>query len=430
MRRWLMLPVLAAAIFPAQAAAAERLAWTRPVTLQREVGGDLLFAYFVSTPSGRRTVLVDSGTEHGIKVFPRRKGARFGAPIAVPGDRGSLSEGVAINDSGAMAFGWTDYAQDPPANDEDDPCWCRPKAVVRRASGRFGPVARLDRPAAAQYAPWVDIDEHGAATAIWKRWRALRVAFAGPVGPFRRSRTVAKPVDDYLIDYVNRHVLLRWPIGRQWYEARSPFVHSHRTRDPGYGFFEDGTAIAGDERGNELLVSATGETRDVTVRYRRAGGSFGPPRTIARAGRVGALCDVGAVMNRRGEVFAAWDCDPSGAFGEGSYAQGAYLSRTGHLRALSRRHPALSAGLSMGISLDDRGRALAAWQAPSYDVLFSLVGAHHRFLGFPRIARGPVDDAMSVDVMVAHGGLGLATWYDWPSGKRQRVRVASIRLPR
>jgi hypothetical protein len=188
--------------------------------------------------------------------------------------------------------------------------------------------------------------------------------------------------------------------------------------------------VAGDGRGNEVRVSADNGGVDIVVAYRPRGGSFGPSRPIAHAGPRQAVCDVGVRMNRSREAFVAWDCDPSGAFGEGSFAQAALLDRKGRVESISGRHEALSAGYSLGLAFDQRGRAVAAWQAPDYDHLFSLIGAHGRFAGFRPIAHSRGMDATTIDVAIAPGGVGLATWANELKRRATRVRVASIRLPR
>lgn len=412
----------------ATTAVARAPVWDHRVVVAREAAGELMEPYFVRSPGRRQVVLVDSGFDTRTRILVRREDGSFGRPIRVPSRPSVYSEApVAVNDRGAMVFGWAADAPNAPADFEGDSCWCRAQAVVRRPDGRFGSIRTLSSAALGQGAVFPYVDARGRMSVFWISHRALRYAEALPSGRLTPARTVATRINSWDVSNdASGAQLLEWRTGAQWYAATQPFEVSREIPPPTYGG-AFAVAFANDGHGHEVRVAAVDHDKvDITAAVRRVGGSFGHARLIAHAAPGGTLCDVGAAMNVHRRVFAVWDCQ-RGESGAG-YARGAMLTRDGRVRSMSGRHAALSAGTYMGMDLDDHGHAVAVWQEPDYDDIVSLVATRGRIAGFRRVAHSHGMDRTSIGATIAPRGRALATWADSRYGRAVRIKVATIDL--
>jgi hypothetical protein len=226
----------------------------------------------------------------------------------------------------------------------------------------------------------------------------------------------------------SRHgrLVAEWLLGQQWYAATHPFGDPKPVPRPNYGFFDENVTIAEDRRGREARIEL--DDGDVTVAYRRVGGSFGGPRTIAHVGPRRSECQISAAMNRRRRVFVAWACDPIARLDD-EYVQGAVLAPDGRVESISERGPGAAFGEFPGIDFDDHGRGIATWVGPRSRDVSSLLVTGGRVAGFRDVARIRGFGATFVDAVVDRRGQGTAAWADRREDRgTTEFRVATIDL--
>jgi hypothetical protein len=401
---------------------AEGTGWSAPSRVASRPSSGLVIPWYAQSPNGRRTDLVVADYREPDIVYPISPGGRLGRPWRVPLKLGATDADLSLNDAGATALAWAVDAPNP-TPDQEGTCWCQVRAVVRQPNGRFGPATTLTEPAQVT-ALGSTIAPDGSATVFSSEWHPeraeepLSVAEAAPRGRFSRARTIVPSVLDFAVDSVRGRPLLlyeeRGRPGQQLalappYATAQP-VGSLSSGDP----FARGD-VAGDGRGNELIVNA-----DIAISHRSAGGTFAPFRQFAKPS--GTDCGMTMRMNSRIAV-AAWNCGDNNQ----GQAQVAVLSPRGRLLRLSRSRTVYPGGEAPTLALDRNGRWVAAFREDFQTngfVALSGRGKHpdpwRRIVARSRQLQAP-------DVAILRGGIAHAAWVDDP-GKRAFVVESRLRI--
>ena len=310
------------------ASGARHAAWLTPRVLSAVGAGDQRVAVDVR---GNVTVAwaMDAGTGHGVvDAAYRPAGGRFGSSRAVSSPGLWAGPDLGVDRTGRATLVWAN----------GNPPDVVVRVATRPAGGAVGPARTLDGPYHFVFSPRVAVNARGDAVAVWITTDSpldsgspghfvLRAAFR------RAGGTFGPPADVYAFD---NDVTPRFELGI-------------------------------DANGGAALVLGTSRFPESAVHafYRRAGGTFGTPRTMAVASAEttpnATFSAVGApelAMDGHGDALAAWTASGSGD----TVAQAAYRPAGGRWDSPVEVTDAGSCcNDTYRIALDAHGGALAVW---------------------------------------------------------------------
>ncbi len=384
------------------ASGARHAAWLTPRVLSAVGAGDQRVAVDVR---GNVTVAwaMDAGTGHGVvDAAYRPAGGRFGSSRAVSSPGLWAGPDLGVDRTGRATLVWAN----------GNPPDVVVRVATRPAGGAVGPARTLDGPYHFVFSPRVAVNARGDAVAVWITTDSpldsgspghfvLRAAFR------RAGGTFGPPADVYAFD---NDVTPRFELGI-------------------------------DANGGAALVLGSSRFPESAVHafYRRAGGTFGTPRTMAVASAEttpnATFSAVGApelAMDGHGDALAAWTASGSGD----TVAQAAYRPAGGRWDSPVEVTDAGSCcNDTYRIALDAHGGALAVWVDIQGAVRVSTRTERGGWERSHALSR-PGDRALTEPPAVAVGSRGdvIVAWTALvPAGLRSRrpsARPAGASRPR
>jgi hypothetical protein len=366
-------PMLALAVLCAAGALVPvtHAAWHGPVVVSEA-------AAFGSTPIVRLDPFGDAFLLWSGVTVPRgftaltkhRRAGGFQSVDRVP--RGGTPVDLAFNRRGdALALLVASDRSEP--EDRTSGCCSRVRVALRRRGHRFEAPRTVSPRGSNADALAAGFDPDGSALAIWFHEDEIRASYGAPGGRLPEGQRIGGGVleaQDVAVATADGHAAAVW----RYYDDRSHLGVKVSVRAPGGRFSPPRRIFSGGAGYPAVAVAPNGAAvaiwraakqlphakRDrwrymVMASFRRPGGRFGPARRVSALARFGLLFPVVAV-DARGRAIAAWDA-PTGIENATASVGGPFRHRR---LVLGRAQPGAH---DLRLAASPMGKAVLAWSA-------------------------------------------------------------------
>jgi hypothetical protein len=426
--------------------------WTGPIEINHVAGEGLASAQLVSSPDGRRIVLITRRDHEGVDVYrwrsrDRKFSSRQSVPRSTNADASRLPLAV-INNAGAVGLAW--LATNGGGGDGIDECFCAIRATLLRPNGHFEHVwepAHATSPE--KEISGLQLASSGQVRVLWSQIENLKLWTVSAHGRVTRTRRIdprgsPTPAGASLLDEERNLPVVIYPDlddepgstddATPLYSTRAPYsMASELGVVPNLDWLGTDMAFASDGKGARLFLStgwSTGTLEGIVPQVSKP--ALQPIAVMSLdAPAAYPTCELSATMNTRGATLVAWACDSSSTTSGGptSFAQAVLLDSHGRVVATSRqKRRGILSGEPPAVALDKAGRGIVALQGASeanpWGGLIGLRLADRRFGRWQTIVNSGMESLAYVSAAVTPSGRALVTWTEEDPLHREGVLVA------